>query len=122
MSDRGAPRQGKSNVIHAAVVDALTQLGTPVELAEDEHDLYYGWMAGDYAELSMHMAGCRPRYELCTWQDRDWREFTSTLAPPEADYRKGIELTLTCACGLIRGRKWRYTGGHAELIRAITEG
>lgn len=122
MSGRNRPRQGKSNAIHAAVVDALFRLGEAVEPAGDEHDLYYNWHASDYAELRMHMAGCRPRYELCAWQDRDWREFTDSLAEPSEDYRKGIELTLTCACGLIRDRRWRYTGGHAELIRAITEG
>lgn len=102
--------------IHAAVVDALVRLGTPVD---DQGSHEYGWLADDYTELRMHMAGCRPVYAQCTWTDSDWSEFMGTFDPPER--RKGIDLTVTCQCGVVQGRAWRYEGGHTALIRAITE-
>lgn len=99
-----------------AVIDTLTAKGTPVTTGSAA----YGWMATDYAELRMHMAGCRPDYEASTWEDTNWIEWMGTFQ--EDEWRQGIDLVLTCKCGLVQGRAWRYTGGYAELIRAITGG
>jgi hypothetical protein len=101
---------------HIAVIDALTAQGTPVTTGRTT----YGWEARDYAELCMHMAGCRPDYAASTWDDSTWTEWMGTFEP--LDSRTGIDLVLTCACGTVRERRWRYTDGYAELIRAITEG
>lgn len=100
-------------VIHQAVVDALVQRGTPAGGSSS-----YGWMADDYAEARIHMAHCRPDYAKSTWDDSEWYEFAGTMDP---DVRKqGIDLKLTCRCGLLTGRAWRYSDGYADLIRAIT--
>lgn len=101
---------------HVAVVDAIIKCGSPV----DQHDTAWGWIASDYAELGIHMAHCRPVYEACTWDDSDWWEFVGTMDPDV--HKQGIDLKLACRCGLLTGRTWRYTGGYAELIRAITGG
>jgi hypothetical protein len=101
---------------HVAVVDALLSLGSPV----DDKDTTWGWIASDYAELGIHMAHCRPVYEACAWDDSEWSEFIGTFDPPRD--KQGIDLKLACACGLLTGRTWRYAGGYAELIRAITGG
>jgi len=101
-------------LVHRAVVDALIAGGSPVD--QGRHS--YGWIDGRYAELRIHMAHCPPVYEACTWYDSSWSEFQGTFDPP-ADM-KGIDLKLACRCGLLTGRTWRYSGGYADLIRAIT--
>ncbi len=38
------------------------------------------------------------------------------------DWREtGVDATVWCACGRIAGVTWRWNGGMAELLRAITE-
>jgi hypothetical protein len=103
-------------LFHAAVTDAITAKGTPAE----DNPGRYGWIAGDYAELRIHMAGCRPAYEACTWEDATWSEFVSTFDPDERC--TGLDAVVSCKCGTVQGRTWRYTGGYAELIREITGG
>lgn len=107
---------GSNHPAHVALVDFIIQRGSPVT----EGNPYYGWLDGHYTELRMHMAGCRPVYTQCTWQESEWDEFQGTFDPDIR--RQGVDLTLTCMCGEISGRTWRYDGGYAELIRAITEG
>lgn len=102
-------------LLHRAVVDAIIQNGSPVS-----QDSSYGWLDSNYAELRVHMAHCRPDYEACTWDDSSWSEFQGTFDPDV--HMRGIDLKLACRCGLLDGRAWRYTGGYAELIRAVTGG
>jgi hypothetical protein len=100
---------------HCAVIDVLAAQGEPVT----QGSTTYGWQAVDYMELREHMAACSPVYEASTWSDSEWTEFIGTFDPPEP--RTGIDAVLTCRCGTVQGRTWRYTGGYADLIRAITE-
>lgn len=101
---------------HRAVTDAIVSRGTPVTTGDGT----YAWQAGDYAELRIHMAHCRPDYAASAWEDSEWTEFTGTFHGDER--RKGIDLKLTCRCGTVQERRWRYRDGYAELIRAITGG
>lgn len=100
--------------LHRTVTDVIIRLGAPV----DDKDTSYGWIDSRYAELRIHMAHCRPVYEACTWDDSGWWEFQGTFDPDV--HEQGVDLRLTCRCGLLTGRTWRYAGGYAELIRAIT--
>jgi hypothetical protein len=100
---------------HAAIIDTITAQGTPVTTGGTQ----WGWMSDDCYELREHMAGCSPVYETSTWSDSEWTEFVGTFEPTERG--TGIDLVLTCRCGTVQGRTWRYTGGYADLIRAITE-
>lgn len=101
--------------LHRAVTDAIIRLGSPV----DDGDTTHGWLDSRYAELRIHMAHCRPAYEACTWGDSSWSEFQGTF-DPDVD-KQGVDLKLTCRCGLLTGRTWRYTDGYAELIREVTD-
>lgn len=102
---------------HEAMIGALLENSSPV----DEKPGYYGWLADDWRELYAHLEACGPDYPKCHWDDSEWTEFAGTFAPPEAGECKGIDMLLTCRCGEIEERAWRYRGeGYAELIRKIT--
>lgn len=106
----------QQELMHRAVVDAIIANGSPV----DQGDTSWGWLDPGYAELRVHMAHCLPAYDQCTWDDSEWTECEETFDPGVS--RQGIDLKLTCRCGLLTGRTWRYTDGHAALIRAVTGG
>jgi hypothetical protein len=73
---------------------------------------------GEDAFASQHVAGCGIRQ--CSYADKDWYEFDGTFAEPPWGLRHGTDVAVTCECGLIENRAWRYTGGLADLIKAVT--
>jgi hypothetical protein len=84
----------------------------------------YGWDEGlqeDVPALTVHMRDCRVNLTRSSYEDTDWCEFSGTFAEPPWEHRAGTDVVVYCACGKVCGRRWRYTGGLANLIRAITE-
>jgi hypothetical protein len=104
-------------IFHQAVIGALIEHGRPVDL----NPSYYNWHDPDPDELRGHLEECGIAYEKCSWQDSNWQEFVGTFAPAGSDCYAGIEAVVTCRCGAVEGRAWRYSDGYADLIRAITE-
>lgn len=100
---------------HCAVIDTIIARATPVTTGRST----YGWQAEDLYVLRGHMEGCEPDYEASTWSDSEWTEWMGTFCEDERG--TGIDAVVTCRCGTVQGRTWRYTGGYADLIRAITE-
>jgi hypothetical protein len=90
--------------------------------------IYGGWQeyAWDDATqdetpaLTIHMRHCTADLARSSWQDSDWEDFNGTFAEPPWEQRSGTDAVVYCICGQVQGRRWRYTGGLAELIRAIT--
>ena len=66
------------------------------------------------------MRTCRVDLPRSSWTDSDWEEFSGSFAEPPWERRIGTDVLVFCRCGQVRGRRWRYTGTLAELIRAIT--
>jgi hypothetical protein len=100
---------------HAAIVSTIAAWGSLVSPRASE----YGWHGEDTGERE-HVRECGANPAASTWQDSEWTEFSGTFAEPPFQYRKGIDATVTCNCGLVEGERFRYTDGYAELIRAIT--
>jgi len=98
------------------ITDWLIRQGTPVSLKPRQ----YGWMDDNWQNLYKHLDECHPDYEACTYEDSGWSEFAGTFAEPQFQDRQGIDLCVTCACGKIAGRHWRYEGTHGDLLRGIT--
>jgi hypothetical protein len=100
------------------VVDVILSESSPVEV-DPARNTYYGWLASDWQDVYEHLSKCRPDYAKCTWDDVEWTEFTGTFSD---DHDKtGVEVMLTCACGKLAGRPFRYTGGYADLLRKLTD-
>lgn len=97
-----------------AITDVLLREGQPVQMTGDG---YYGWLARDWESVYAHMNGCQPDYGKCSWEDTEWVEFASTRDGSRD--MTGVQLTYTCQCGELSGRKFRYTGGYAELMNNI---
>ena len=105
----------QKEAFNRAVIDVIVAKGAPVSGSPSP----YMWQDPYWEALSLHARGCGLDHRKCTWTDSQWTEFVGTEYPDE--YRKGIDATVTCRCGVVRARAWRYTGGYAELIRAVTE-
>lgn len=102
---------------HQAMTGAIVARGVLVDRRASE----YGWAGYDTGERE-HVRECGADPGASTWADAEWTEFLGTFAEPApTERRRGIEATVTCNCGLVEGERFRYTGGYAELIRAITE-
>lgn len=54
------------------------------------------------------------------WEDKDWQEFAGTFAEYGDQFRHGIDAVVTCKCGRVTYRTFRYTGSHGDLLRGIT--
>lgn len=83
----------------------------------------HGWddaTQDDTPALTVHMRRCSLDLARCSWENSDWLEFNGTFAEPPWEQRSGTDAVVYCACGQVQGRRWRYTGGLAALIRAIT--
>jgi hypothetical protein len=100
-----------------AIIRFLVKESTPV----GEGDTRWGWIADDYQELGRHLETCSLHIPECSWADSDWTEFAGTFADPPWDERKGIDVKVTCSCGRVKGRTWRYRGSSGDLLRAITD-
>lgn len=79
----------------------------------------YGWMAEDTGERE-HVVECGLSVPRCTWEDKEWSEFAGTFADQPYENYSGVDAVATCACGLVEGERFRYKGGHADLLRAVT--
>lgn len=101
---------------HRRVVAFLARRGTLVTTEK-----YAGvWWKDWDNKVRSHILTCSLDAPKCTWKDEHWSDFNGTGEPDL--YRTGVEVTVTCSCGQVRGRRLRYDGGYAELIRAITRG
>lgn len=101
---------------HEAVIDALVRSGDPVRTG----DTTYNWVdCYGREDLRGHLAECGLDYGLCSWAASRWSEFLDTFHGFED--HTGTGAVVSCRCGQVQGRAWRYQGGYAELIRAITE-
>lgn len=84
----------------------------------------YGWnddTQDDTPALTVHMRSCTADLDRSSWEASDWLDFNGTLSDPPWEERSGTDAIVYCACGRVQGRRWRYTSGFANLIRAITE-
>lgn len=79
----------------------------------------YGWMGDDTGERE-HVMECGLRVPACSWADGEWTEFYGTFAEPASGTHRGVDAVVTCACGLVEGETFRYTGSHGDMLRAIT--
>lgn len=102
-------------VFNAAVVAYLADKGELV----GKDATYYGWQDYEGGEAKEHIRACGVA-PGAVWDDKTWREFVGTFAPEGEDYQRGIELHMSCRCGRYEDRDFRYTGGHAALLRGIT--
>lgn len=101
--------------LHRRIVTFVARQGGLVDHRVSE----YGWQAIDTGERE-HLAECGTDPLRCTWEDMTWSEFQGTFAEPRwLDYR-GVEATVTCACGLVEDERFRYGGDYGDLLRAVT--
>jgi hypothetical protein len=102
-----------------ALTKFVIERGTIVR--NDGDDGYYGIIAHDWDKVRNHLKTCRVDYtKTGEIYDVSWTEFAGTFA--SSDYDKvGSEVEVTCKCGVINGRKIRYEGGFAEMIKEITK-
>lgn len=100
-----------------ALVDCLAQRGTLVS----EDPSYYGYYDSKWIEAKRHLETCGVDYAKSSEvYDVEWREFNGTFNE-EDDSKQGVEVKVSCRCGEIFNRSFRYDGGMADIIRAITE-
>lgn len=74
----------------------------------------------DYAPApAEHLAACRPDLARSSYEDSMWTDWGGSFEPDTTG--TGMDVIVTCRCGQVTKRRWRYTeGGYAELLRAIT--
>jgi hypothetical protein len=92
-------------------------LNTPSYIREGAHtvrqrETVRTWTAGLGAE------GCPLDLERMSWRDATWTEFAGTFS--EDERCSGIDADVWCACGRVAGVAWRWGGGYAELLKAVT--
>lgn len=104
--------------IKRRILKFLTKNGLPADT--DWSRWYYGWIARDWATLVTHLGTCKVDIIHSSYEDAYWYEFQGTFYEGDSTVR-GIEAKITCACGEITNRVWRYAGGYVELIKGITE-
>jgi hypothetical protein len=79
--------------------------------------LYSGWMAEDYAEIREHLDTCMITKSRI--DDSEWDEFMGTFAEPSVQVQHGVDAVVTCVCGQIQGRAFRFTGTFSELVQGV---
>jgi hypothetical protein len=97
------------------VLNCLIRGGTPVSARASE----YGWEEWD-EEVQAHALECGWNPAASGWRDSAWTEFQGTFAEEPYWSRTGIDATITCNCTLLEDQVFRYTAGHAALLRYIT--
>lgn len=119
-----AKRTGWQAQFHSALISYLVAHGTLVAQGPTE----YSWKA--YGKLGpgqgwgwdpavRHVEeDCAISFERSTFEDSEWTEWAGTFYPDT--HHEGIEAIVTCCCGQVQGRRWRFTEGHAALLRGIT--
>lgn len=89
--------------------------GSPREM---ERDTTYGWLASDWNEVGEHLrAHAADEVTLGEFQDVEWSQFDGTFV--DDSEHQGIEVTVTCACGRLTDRVWRYEGTLGEILTGI---
>lgn len=68
---------------------------------------------------SEHIKTCGINFARSSYEDSEWSEFAGTFAEDPWPISHGIDAVVTCQCGKVAGRHWRYTGTHAELLNGI---
>lgn len=74
----------------------------------------------DSITLAEHVTECTLDLGRSSYLDTDWYEFDGTFAEEPWGRRQGTDVVVYCTCGRVKGRHWRYTGGLADLIKAVT--
>lgn len=121
-------RSGWQSEFHEAIITFLVEHGSLVREGDTRHS-YGGWQ--DYTVYEdydfnkpsgtlKHMRGCQIDFARSAYDDSEWDEFDGTFAEPPWRDCHGIDAIVFCRCGQIAGRRWRYEGTHAELLRSIT--
>lgn len=106
---------------HKRIVTFLALHGQLV--SKDSQGSYDSWWQ-DYSragsKVRTHLGNCEVDAPRSAWKDGNWSTFNGTGEPDR--YETGIEAEITCRCGQVAGRRFRYDDGYAALIRAITRG
>jgi hypothetical protein len=105
--------------MNEAVIRYLVARGIPVDNTPGS-SLYYGYIALDSQQVRKHLASCELDIPKCSFTDITWTEFAGTFAESDNDCA-GLEATVSCTCGQVKDRRFRYSGGYAEMLKAITE-
>lgn len=73
-------------------------------------------------ELQAHMAACTPAVESSSgYRESEWQEFDGTFADPPWGQHHGVDVHLTCVCGLIEGRHVRLEATIGQIIAWLLE-
>jgi hypothetical protein len=99
-----------------ALVAFVVGHGSPVR-DTTRPSIYSGWMAGDYVEIREHLDTCT--IAASRIDDSEWGEFMGTFAEPSVQTQHGVDAVVTCACGQIEGRAFRFTGTFSELVQGV---
>ena len=102
--------------LHLRIIRVIVTHGSPVEEPSDW--TYYGWHARDWEALGQHLMRCEPDFPRCSWADDEWTEFAGTFA--DDHHRAGLQALVWCRCGVISGRKWRFSESYADLLRSLS--
>lgn len=74
----------------------------------------------DSPDVANHLAECAFDLDECSYKDSDWVEFDGTFAEPSWGQRNGLDAWITCACGKVDHRHWRYHGTYQALMEGLT--
>jgi hypothetical protein len=95
-----------------------------LQCAESEQTCPEGCGATQQAaprSVEEHLAGdCAIDFERSSYEDSEWTDFAGTFADDPWPRYHGIDAIVWCRCGQVQGRRWRFTEGHATLLRGIT--
>jgi hypothetical protein len=101
------------------IVTYLVKNGSPV--SQVPTGTYGGYLDWNWREINAHVSKCELIFSECKWKDSEWSDFAGTFAESQWSDRTGIDVIVTCQCGYLTDRAFRYTGSRADLLTAITE-
>lgn len=121
-------RTGWQAGFHTALLDYIVRHG---ELVREDFSNYgysdwqeRGPWKPDYSGTGLHalavhlLDDCAIDIERSSYTDSEWQEFEGSRAG--WGRYAGLDAVITCRCGHVAGRHWRYTEGYATLLRGIT--
>lgn len=88
-------------------------------LSTNDRDVYYGAYADDEDKVRTHLRWCAPDKAMTAISEAEWSEFTDTENDP--DEKRGVDATVTCECGRVAGRAFRFEGTLHEILMGVLE-
>jgi hypothetical protein len=107
--------QGWKTGFNSALTNMILSHGSP-SASEEDQSIYYGWISHNFESMRQHLKSC----EVISTTDPlpvSWESFDGTFVDSKTSH--GFTMLVTCKCGVIQERLWRWEGSMEDALRYL---